>query len=78
MSKNLSTGYEGEEGSPPTSRKFDLKKVENWFTGKGFACSLQINGDNVGLIYLSSEEEFEWLRSKILGTFIPTEKTNDQ
>lgn len=61
----MSTGYEGVEKAEPGSPKFELVRVERYFSAAPVAASLMRNGVSVGLIFLESEEEFQWLKNAI-------------
>ena len=76
--EKLSTGYEGTEFDDRKGpRKFDLSMINHYATSRGIPCSLTVNGVPSGLLYLSSQEEFEWLRGRIFGTFNPEGKSDD-
>ncbi len=63
------TGYEqggeGEEGNAT----FELVRMEYLYTGQGITVRLLRNGSAVGLLYLKTVEEFEWLKERIDGEF---------
>jgi hypothetical protein len=65
--------YEGgppsEEDSGPVT--FELELHEGIFTSKGLTCRLIRNHEPVGMIHVSSMQEFIWLKQRVNGAFDP-------
>ena len=75
----IETGYEGgppvDDGDPVT---FELEAYQNQYTSSGVLGRVKRNGEWIGLLRLRSEDEFEWLKGRISGTYNQEEEENDR
>jgi hypothetical protein len=65
------TGYEEGGEKDEIIVVFELVKTPYVYTGQGTPASVRRNGKPVGVIYLDSEDEFNWLKRRIDGEFNP-------
>lgn len=71
MQRTTTGGYDGErpgDRDGPDVVSFTLDRDEQGFSAQ-FVCILRRNGIASGLLYLGSEEEYQWLREKVNGVF---------
>ena len=61
------TGYDGGQEEEEPIIQFELVKTGFLYTGQGVTATLRRNGKNIGLVYLKSELELEWLKKRIDG-----------
>lgn len=66
----MSTGYEGAFEKDFGSVEYDLERWPTLYSERGHVCRLVRNGVPIGLIHVPPDE-FEWLKERIKGTFIP-------
>lgn len=71
MDGEIETGYDGYEKTPegPEEAEYHLEKVPFHWSGNRIAAQLMRGNVSIGLIYPPTEEEFQWLRRRINGTF---------
>lgn len=67
----IETGYDGYEKTPegPEEVEYRLERVPFHWSGNRIAAQLMRGNVSIGLIYPPTEEEFQWLRRQINGTF---------
>lgn len=64
------TGYDerGDEEEEPII-SFELQKVPHLYAPKGVVCRLMRAGQPIGLFYLKTNLEFDWLKKRLDGDF---------